>query len=66
MASVLAVARLAVADGFSGENRKTEAKTMETASAAPSRLNTMKRRFFSVLVMSLMACPHLECFRRSV
>ena len=66
MASVLAVARLAVADGFSGANRKMDARTMETASAAPNKLNRMSRRFFSVLVISLMVRPHLECFRSKV
>ena len=66
MASVRAVVRLAVADGFSGANRRKDAKVTTAASASPNRQNTMKRRFFSVLVMSLMKRPHLECFSRSV
>ena len=66
MASVLAEVRLAVADSFSGENRKKDARSMETASATPRRLNRMSRRFFYVLVISLMLYPHLETCRRIV
>ena len=66
MASALAVVRLDVADGFSGANSRKDAKTTTTARASPNRQNRMKRRRFSVLVMSFMAHPHLECFRSSV
>ena len=66
MASVLAEVSLAVADGFSGVNRKKDARSMETTRATPRRLNKMRRRFFSVLVISLIACPHLETCRRIV